>query len=197
VGTNGVLNSFTDNVSEPNQNFDASLLVGYDTSSGSRLFSGVIDEVAVFSHALTAAQIQQLYSNALTAPPPPTPFQTWQLQYFGCTNCAQAAGDADFDGTGQNNLFKYMAGLDPTNPASVLAVDIANVAGQAGATQLSFHPIATGRVYTIQSCTNLSAGIWSALTSYSGPITNGSQVTITDLNAAMTEEFYRLMVTMP
>ena len=46
----------------------------------------------------------------------------WQIQYFGCVSCPQAAPGADADGTGQNNLFKYEAGLDPTDSNSVLRI---------------------------------------------------------------------------
>jgi hypothetical protein len=45
----------------------------------------------------------------------------WQVQYFGPNNPEGLAG-ADADGTGQNNLFKYLAGLNPTNPASILQI---------------------------------------------------------------------------
>jgi hypothetical protein len=43
---------------------------------------------------------------------------SWQVQYFG-TNNPEGVASADADGTGQNNLFKYLAGLDPTNDASI------------------------------------------------------------------------------
>jgi len=36
----------------------------------------------------------------------------WQVQYFG-TNNPEGVASADADGTGQNNLFKYLAGLNP------------------------------------------------------------------------------------
>ena len=50
------------------------------------------------------------------------PFQCWQLQYFGCTNCPQAAATADPDGDGQNNMAEFLSGTDPTNGISVLRV---------------------------------------------------------------------------
>jgi len=50
------------------------------------------------------------------------PFICWQLQYFGCTNCPQAAATADPDGDGQNNLAEFLAGTIPTNSASVLRI---------------------------------------------------------------------------
>jgi PKD repeat protein len=51
-----------------------------------------------------------------------TAFQDWQLQYFNCTNCAQAAGSADPDGDGQNNLAEFLAGTNPTNNSSALRI---------------------------------------------------------------------------
>jgi PKD repeat protein len=123
LGTNGILRAFTDVASEPNQAFGTSLLIGYDPSQGSRLFRGAIDEVAIYNHSLTPTQIQQLYTSGLTTPPPPlTAFQTWQFQHFGCTNCLQAAENADPDGDGQNNFAEFMAGTDPLSAASAFRI---------------------------------------------------------------------------
>jgi hypothetical protein len=53
-------------------------------------------------------------------------FQSWQLQYFGCTNngslCAQAAPDADPYGKGISNYNQFLLGLNPTNLASVFRI---------------------------------------------------------------------------
>ena len=51
-----------------------------------------------------------------------TPFQAWQLQYFNCTNCPQAAPDADPLGKGMSNTNQFLAGLNPTNSASVFRI---------------------------------------------------------------------------
>ena len=56
---------------------------------------------------------------------PPTPFQDWQMQYFGCTNvaiCPQADATADPDGDGQNNLAEFLSGTDPTQSGSALRI---------------------------------------------------------------------------
>ena len=82
----------------------------------------------VFAHAYTAG----VYTVTLTASNSAgtssltqsnlitviTAFQAWQEQYFGCTNCPQAAASADPDGDGQNNLAEFLAGTSPTNSAS-------------------------------------------------------------------------------
>jgi hypothetical protein len=49
-------------------------------------------------------------------------FQAWQLQFFGCTNCPQAQGDADADGDGMNNTSECLAGTNPTNGLSGLRI---------------------------------------------------------------------------
>ena len=57
--------------------------------------------------------------------PPQDPFVTWQLQYFNCTNltdCPGAAGDADPLGKGMSNTNQFLAGLNPTNPASLFRI---------------------------------------------------------------------------
>ncbi len=51
-----------------------------------------------------------------------TAFQAWQNQYFGCTNCAQAQPDADPFGKGISNTNQFLAGLNPTNPASLFRI---------------------------------------------------------------------------
>ena len=82
------------------------------------------------------------------APPALTAFQTWQLRYFGCTNCPQAQPGADADGTGQDNQLKYVAGLNPTNSASIFLLTLSSVPGQPAWKNLMFSPVATGRIYT-------------------------------------------------
>jgi hypothetical protein len=50
------------------------------------------------------------------------PFQCWQMQYFGCTNCPQADASADPDGDGMNNQAEFLAGTNPTNGLSALRI---------------------------------------------------------------------------
>jgi polygalacturonase len=52
----------------------------------------------------------------------PTPFESWQIQYFGDTSTPAAAASADPDGDGQNNLAEFLAGTDPTNSTSAFRI---------------------------------------------------------------------------
>jgi hypothetical protein len=125
----------------------------------------------------------------------PTPFQQWQLRYFGCATCPQAAPDADDSGTGQNNLFKYIAGLNPTDPASTFGLRIQAVPGQPNQKELIYQPITSGRFYTLQSATNLATGAWNIQIT-TAPETNSTQVTVTDQNAAGDSKFYRVVISL-
>ena len=126
-----------------------------------------------------------------------TSFQGWQVFYFGSTNAAQAQPAADADGTGQNNLFKYEAGLNPTNAASVFVFNVASVPGSPAGASLVFSPVVAGRRYTPLFSTNLLNGPWVPLTTGAIPVTNGSQVTITDTNAIRSQGFYQIQISNP
>ena len=118
----------------------------------------------------------------------------WEVQYFGHIGINP---NTDADGTGQNNLFKYVAGLDPTNPNSVFLLQINAVTNQLKQDNLLFNPLAGGRTYKPQFNTDLVNGAWLPLAGYLGPITNGNQVTITDTNATPPKEFYRIDISLP
>ncbi|MFZ2281023.1 MAG: hypothetical protein WAW39_24705, partial [Prosthecobacter sp.] len=117
---------------------------------------------------------------------------SWQLQYFGANN-PLAAPTADASGTGQNNLFKYTAGLNPTDPASRF---ITSVGHAPGSYTLVISPRLPDRTYTVQFSTDLSASGWQPLT---GAIIqdNGQTRTVTDPDAASLRKFYRVQVSYP
>lgn len=124
-------------------------------------------------------------------------YDAWKTEYFGPGNNPFGAPDVDADGTGQNNAFKYVAGLDPTNTSSVFVLNIASVPNQPTSQNLTFNPMATGRIYAPQFSTDLVNGAWSPLTTYTGPTTNGNQITVTDTNALSPQEFYRIDISLP
>src|SRR5581483_6715243 len=110
--TNGVLAATNTGTLGPANN--APLEIG--SSGGCSLFHGLIDELAIYNRALSAAEIQAIYNASLAGrfidmnqnglP------DAWERQYFG--NLNQTAS-GDFDGNGMSNLQKYLLGIDPTD----------------------------------------------------------------------------------
>ena len=174
------------------------LSIGGRPGSGSGLyhFNGIIDDVRIYGSALPPDQIFHLY-NADTVGDGIANW--WRQQYFGSSSATDATSCAtcDADGTGQNNLFKFVTGLNPTDPTSVFTLQAARVSNQPSQIDLTFGPVTTGRSYTPQVRTNLTIGNWLPLSGYTGPQTNGAQVTITDMNAVETQKFYRIDISLP
>jgi hypothetical protein len=151
---------------------------------------GTVNGSYLGSTGTASVQVLGPYANSGIA-------DSWLVQYFGTPPNPNAAPTVDADGTGQNNLFKYVAGLDPTNPASVFVLNISPVPAQPGQKALTWTPLATGRTYTTEYRTNMVTGIYTNLTSYTGPTTNGTQVAVTDTNATQVSKFYRIRITYP
>ena len=119
----------------------------------------------------------------------------WQVQYFGLNN-PLAAPAVDASGTGQTNLFKYTAGLDPTDPASRFTLEIDPVDGQPAQKDLIFTPVWADRSYLVEYTTDLAGGVWLPLSG--GQENTAGQVrTVTDLAAAEQVKFYRVRITKP
>ena len=83
--------------------------------------------------------------------------EAW-LEQYGLTNGVpggyDAAAQADTDGDGLPNWAEYVAGTDPTNPDSVLKVA---GTGVSSASEFGLQwPSVAGRVYDVESSTNLS-----------------------------------------
>ena len=113
---------------------------------------------------------------------------SWQVQYFGQPPNPLAGPNADADGTGQTNLFKFVAGLNPARRFAVL-VDPA-VSGQPLQRNLVFQPLVSGRTYNVHFTTGLATPNWQPL-SGSTQGDNGTTRTVTDLNAAA-PKYYRV-----
>jgi hypothetical protein len=120
----------------------------------------------------------------------------WRQLYFGgdgSTSNNQSCATCDADATGDDNTFKYVVGLNPTNPASVFSLSITTTNPVA----LSFGPVSSGRIVTPQYTENISSGLWQSL---ADPITtqsNGSQFSVTDPAPLMGNRFYRIQIGFP
>jgi hypothetical protein len=120
----------------------------------------------------------------------------WTIRYFGhatgrVDDLSRAIDDAD--GTGQNNLDKYIAGLDPTNPAS--AFSILAISNRPPRRELFFlsSPV---RFYTLGERTNLMTGGWTDVPGIPPLPGNGNIMSITDTNQ-FAPRYYRLRVQLP
>lgn len=120
----------------------------------------------------------------------------WQVRYFGLDN-PNATPTADPTGCGQNNQFKYIAGLDPTNAASLFRMLIECPQGEPNHVKIIFSPRWKDRTYTPIYCTNLtgSAGWMNLLTTTLSD--NNAERTLTDTNAMDRTRFYRIRLTYP
>jgi hypothetical protein len=78
----------------------------------------------------------------------------WAQQYGLPTD--GSADYADSDGTGMSNWQKWIAGLDPTNPASVLAMQSPSATNNAGGITVTWQSVNT-RTYYLQRATDLTA----------------------------------------
>jgi beta-glucosidase len=123
-----------------------------------------------------------------------TAFMQWQILHFGSTTNPAAAPEAGDGGSGQNNLFKYVAGLDPTNPASVFEL---NLAVDSNAPSLRFGPVWSDRLYRVEARTSLVEGIWTTVAPDTAPAGSTGQWIIPDTNAPAGSTYYRIGITRP
>ncbi len=119
----------------------------------------------------------------------------WQIMYFG-TNNPKAGPNVDADGTGQTNLFKYLAGLNPLDPTSRFVLAAGAATAQPGTKTLTFSPIYSGRTYTVQYTGSLSQPNWQTLPNATTS-DNGTTRTVTDPGANTAQRFYRVQISMP
>ena len=117
----------------------------------------------------------------------------WQVRYFGLNN--PAAGPLQYPtGDGENNLFKFTAGLVPTDPTSHFSVNLIIPADQPAQRIIVFSPRLPDRTYTIETSTTLMT--WTEVTD--ATVTdNGIERTATMLNVSSSAQFFRVRVTSP
>jgi hypothetical protein len=89
---------------------------GSALSFGNQTVSGIYTVLAVDPTATAGCTVAMNGSATLLLAT--GPFQCWQLQYFGCLDCPQAAGDADPDGDGMSNTNEFLSAFNPTNSAA-------------------------------------------------------------------------------
>ena len=92
-----------------------------------------------------------------------------------------------------SNLQKYLAGLDPTNSASVFRISSGS---PTGADFVISFPTVAGKSYDVLWATDLKSGSWSNLVT--GIPGTGGTVSVTDTNALQQpRRFYRIHLSTP
>jgi hypothetical protein len=107
-------------VSPPIGNLGAGLgtnITATITAAANALAAGTYTDTITFSNTATGASVPVGVTLTVNSP-----FQAWQIQYFGSTTNPAAAANADPDGDGQNNLAEFLAGTNPTNSSSGLRI---------------------------------------------------------------------------
>jgi hypothetical protein len=97
----------------------------------------------------------------------------WKAQYFTPAELANPAisGDsADPDGDGHTNLQEYIAGTNPRDASSCLALELINTGG-ADPIRLRFTAMA-GKSYSVQSRNDLGQSSWTSLADVASATTN-------------------------
>ncbi|TAL00601.1 MAG: hypothetical protein EPO07_09500, partial [Verrucomicrobia bacterium] len=162
------------------------LRIGATHANPPVLYVGSMDDLKLYDRALNASEIAELVR--LT-------FPQWQLDNFGCTDCPQAAADADPDGDGMSNTAEFNAGTSPTNSASVFRITSFGV--QTNNASITWKTVG-GRTNVVQSVAGDANGsISPAYIDVSGPIVisgNGDTTTnFVDVGAADgVSRYYRI-----
>jgi hypothetical protein len=94
---------------------------------------------------------------------------SWRLRYFFTTNNVLSQAAADADGDGRNNSQEYLAGTDPTDPASFFK----NIGTDQGAALqpndcVINWPSVTGKQYVIERSPSLASPNWTSIATNSG-----------------------------
>ena len=123
-----------------------------------------------------------------------SPYEQWQMDYFGSTGDPNAAPDADPDGDRTDNETEFGANTNPTNSLSALII----IRGQQSGANFTVTWTAAGvRTNRLQVTTNLASGVYMNVDDPIVISTPGdATLNYTDVGAATNKEprFYRIRV---
>ena len=112
---------------------------------------------------------------------------SWRLRYFGTIYNDLSVSNANADGTCMNNWQKYVAGLDPTDPTSLLNEGTDQPMAQNQQDFVLYWPTVSGKTYIVQRSANLFPPKWISISTNSG---TGTYMEIHDSGAA--NGYYRV-----
>lgn len=111
---------------------------------------------------------------------------SWRLRYFGTIYNQLSVSNADADGTGMNNWQKYVAGLDPTDPTSVLNEGTDQSMAQNPQDLVLYWPSVSGKTYIVKRSPTLFPGQWTAISTNIG---TGTYMEIHDTSGGATRYY--------
>jgi hypothetical protein len=135
---------------------------------------------------VAANGVRWSYNLAQDASPNGTVPGWWANFYFG----GSVSGTADSNGSGYSNFAKYVLGIDPTTRSSQLQFTV--TPGPSTNVTATFAPYQGGRVYQLQSSTNLRNSAWVTLTNTPSQNTNNGCGFFTVGQPRGATVFYRL-----
>jgi len=141
--------------------------------------------VAGFAQFTTGTYTLAVTANSLTDANHDGMPDSWEVNYFGTTN-VPPYGDADTDGVA--NVAEYVAGTDPMNPLSRLAITAFNGGSNTASLSWSSQPY---RFYQVEGSTNLLSTNWTFLSVVTNANTAGL-LNYTEAPATNSPRFYRV-----
>jgi hypothetical protein len=93
---------------------------------------------------------------------------SWRLRYFGTIYNQLSVSNADADGTTLDNWQKYLAGLNPVDPTSVLNEGLDQAVAQSPQDAVVYWPSVNGQTYIIWRSTSLFPPQWTAISTNIG-----------------------------
>ncbi|HEY1123670.1 MAG TPA: hypothetical protein VGE67_18785, partial [Haloferula sp.] len=116
-----------------------------------------------------------------------TPFEEWQIQYFGSTSNPDAAPTADPDGDGTDNATEFLLGLDPKNGNSSFKATGTRDSGDFTLTW----PSANGVQFDVLRSPSPDTG-WQSIGTVTGGA--GNTASFTDTSPPVGNAFYKIAI---
>lgn len=198
-GNNYVIDFYSD-ASTESQTYLGSISVAgtggaanFNASLGVHLPAGREVTATATDPAGNTSQLSAAVAATMTSTPNDGIPDAWRKLYFGGTGTttnAQSDAFADADHTGLDNYEKFLAGLNPTNPASLFKLTALNPNTSTNVVSLG---TSSGTIYRILFSGSLDAGYWSILADQ--VIGNGTNMYFYDPAAPVASpRFYRAEV---
>jgi alpha-L-rhamnosidase len=142
----------------------------------------------------TVSSLNAIGNSADSAPASATTYtaiENWRFLHFGTVaNLGSAADSADPDGDGLTNAQEQVAGTDPNDRTSLLAIN--GISKSGNDVVVSFLTVA-GKTYRLECSNTLVSGSWIPV--QDGISGTGGMIQVTDVGAASnSKRFYRIVV---